>query len=172
MTAEGFRKLAGRFLSGRKTVTAALILGIFGVALIALSGLSADKPRETASAPAAAFSGEEYAHQLETRLEEMVAAITGETDPRVLVTLESGEEQVYGLDETRGEESTHVILKDADGSQQALTVTRLEPKIRGVIVVTAGGEDPRLRETLLQAVSTALHVSSARVFVTGSRTGP
>ena len=158
----GLRKL----FSGERAVKLAVALGLCGVALLYLSGLGSGKKEETAAPAAAAFSAEDYARQLEDRLGEMVSAITGEEDPAVLVTLESGEQQVYGLDEG-GDDSTHVLLKAADGSQQALTVTRLEPRIRGVIVVSSGAGDPRVREALIQAVSTALHLSSARVYVTG-----
>ena len=168
MTLETLRAAAGKLLTRERALKLALVLGVCGVALIYLAGLGSKSSQQAAPAPEPAFSGEDYARQLEQRLGEMVSAITGESSPAVLVTLDSGEEQVYGLD-AGGEDSTHVILKAADGSQQALAVTRLEPRIRGVIVVSSAAGDPRVRESLIQAVSTALHLSSARVYVTAGQ---
>jgi len=46
-------------------------------------------------------------------------------------------------------------------------VTKTEPEIRGVVVVSRGGGDPKMREKIVEAVKTALDLSSTQVCVVG-----
>ena len=59
------------------------------------------------------------------------------------------------------------LVKAADGSQKPLIVTKTEPEIRGVVVVSRGGGDPKMREKIVEAVKTALDLSSTQVCVVG-----
>ena len=40
------------------------------------------------------------------------------------------------------QENTHVLLEDSQGSQYALTVTKTQPKVKGVVVVSRYGRGP------------------------------
>jgi len=157
-----------------------VILGICGIALIYLSTLFGNEKKQE-SAPVkeeASDSAGEYEQRLERELARIVRAITGEEDPVVLVTLESSSRTVYAADEKTnshqeengqsGEEyeKTHVILKDSGGAQQALTVTEIQPKVKGVVIVSRYAGNPVAREKLTEAAKTALDISSAKVCVT------
>ena len=109
----------------------------------------------------------------------MVTAITGEEDPTVVVTLEDNGRNLYASDQRESseqedgrtsleQENTHVLLEDSQGSQYALTVTKTQPKVKGVVVVSRMAGDPAVQEKLLTAVCTALDVSTAKVCVVGS----
>lgn len=56
-------------------------------------------------------------------------------------------------------QKTYILVKAADGSQKPLVVTKTEPEIRGVVVVSRGGSDPKMREKIVEAVKTALDLS-------------
>lgn len=157
-----------------------VLLGICGIALIYLSTLFGNE-KDQKDAPAkedSTASIGEYEQRLEQELTRIVCAITGEEGPAVLVTLESSSQTVYAADEKtssqqeeNGEsseeyEKTHVILKDSGGAQQALAVTEIQPKVKGVVIVSRYAGDPVIREKLTEAVKTALDISSARVCVT------
>ncbi len=177
MDAEKWKDLFRRTCSkdgGRKLL---VLLGLLGVALIGFSTLFSGEKPEKEPEPAASSSAGEFRQELEQELARIVSAITGEESPEILVTLESGSRYVYAADEktdSREEETenieeretAHVILKDSEGAQRPLTVTEIEPEIKGVVIVSRRAGDPAIREKLIDAVRTALHVSSARVCVT------
>ena len=117
----------------------------------------------------------------------MVSAITGESEPQVTVTLRTMGETVYATEDKQSEKSaeeysgeslnrtqtdgdtqkTYILVKAADGSQKPLIVTKTEPEIRGVVIVSRGGSDPKMREKIVEAVKTALDLSSTQVCVVG-----
>ena len=104
-----------------------------------------------------------------------------------MVTLESGTRQVYATQEKKSagsteeqagqstirsqsnddSETSYIIIKDSDGSQKALSVTEISPEIRGVVVVCGNSGDAKLQQDIINAVTTALQISSARVCVVG-----
>ncbi len=153
---------------------ALFLLGLCGILLLYFSGLTSSpskekKQEETLSGTPAA---PEYEKQLEENLKVLISAITGEPSPAVMVTLESGSQIVYASDEknilesdSSEEQVSHILLKDSDGSQHALMVTEIQPKVKGVVVVSKYAGSAYMREKLTQAVKTALDISSARVCV-------
>lgn len=155
----------------------ACLLGGCGVLLLCLPSWLGGGEAAPDPEPAASCGWEDYRQQLEEDLSRVVGAITGESEPVVLVTLEDTGENVYATDQARTvqegaqpsseEQSTHTLVKDGDGAQHALPITQRQPEVQGAVVVSARAADPAVREQLTQAVCTALHVSSARVLVVG-----
>lgn len=166
----------------RKIIVA---LGIAGVALIFLSSFLKSEP---AKAPdiSKIQSNEEYTAKLEQDIREMVSNIKGAGDTKVLITLENGMENVYATEEKKNKEATqdklngetsktkesddlerkYITIKDSDGSEKALSVTQIQPKVKGVVIVCKGGNNPQVQERVHEAVKTLLNISSKRVFVT------
>ncbi|MCH4240215.1 MAG: stage III sporulation protein AG [Oscillospiraceae bacterium] len=172
--------------TGRKVVIAA---GIIGIALIFLSGFlpaagHGQKREETTSASSAADTDEAYARHLEQQLTSIISGIRGAGTPHVLVTLEQGSAEVYAQQEKHSTqkqngssgtgqdadstETGYIIVKDADGTEHALQVTRRQPKVQGVVVTCPGAENPSVQQAVLDAVSAATGVSSASICVTPS----
>ena len=165
------------FLRKERAVTLVAIVGVCGILLIYLSsffgGTEAVPEEETASSSGSLA----YKEELEADLRRVVTAITGETTPTVVVTLENNGRNLYASDERytveqpggEGEtsreerETAHILLEDAQGNQSALTITQTQ---QGVVVVSQFAGNAPIREKLLEAVCTALHVSSAKVCVT------
>ncbi|HIU30743.1 MAG TPA: stage III sporulation protein AG [Candidatus Caccousia avistercoris] len=169
-----FERLAEN-ASARKWI---ILAGIGGIALIFLSSLFQGQPAESGqAAPAVAeSSAAEYAQSLQQQLESLIAQIDGAGQAQVLVTLERSAQQVYATEETKsartGEssqederQSSYLVVRAADGSEQALKVTEVQPTVKGVVIVCPGGGDPAVAERITQAVTTALDISSARVCV-------
>ena len=170
------------WMSSKKGGWVLVVTAILGMLLIYASShiqKAESVPEQDASAA--------YVDQLEEKLCRVVSRMTGEDDPEVLVSLESSEEVVYAdmLDQsqdrsenTEGDDyqktqeksdtkQNYIVVEDADGSQKALVVTTLSPSVRGVVVVTAYADDPTVREEIIQAVTTALNLSSKKVCVVG-----
>lgn len=178
MDVEKWQTALKKALPKEKRLTFLVLLGVCGIALIAVSSMfgGGEKKEKTAGQSKISTEGN-YEQTLERELVRIIRAITGEESPEVLVTLESGGRTIYAEDEKTGsqeesgrsseeKETVHVILKGSDGAQQALAVTEIRPKVKGVVIVSSRAGDPLIREKLTEAVKTALHISSARVCVT------
>ena len=166
-----------------------LILGFAGIALIFLSGLFQNHDSKATNAQAEEEStkttAQEYTQQVEKSLTELIGNINGAGSVKVLVTLERNTQYVYATEEKKTTQSTqdqaanatvknqendsretkYILVKGADGSQQALAVTQVEPIVKGVVVVCEGGNQPAVQKDIIDAVTTALNLSSARVCV-------
>ena len=131
------------WLKSEKGSRLIVILGLVGMGLILLSQFWPGGEQTTA-----ANAEISYAADLEVRLTELVAAVDGVGDCRVMITLESGTEYVY--------------------TSPTTLVTEILPKIRGVVVVCDGGDDIAVCERVTEVVTTALNIPQRRVCVTKS----
>lgn len=182
MDVEKWKEAVKKALSKEKSTKILLVLGVCGILLIYLSTLfssgkkqDSEPVQETVSDSAAS-----YEKRLEQELSRIVSAITGEPDPAVMVTLKNGSRYIYAADEkgasqteqdgTAAEEreTKYVVLKNSQGAQQALPITEIQPKVKGVIIVSRYAGDPEVREKLTEAAKTVLDISSARICVTDS----
>ena len=140
--------------------------------------------------PAYASPFEAIEQPLEMRLKEMLEKIVGVGTVDVLVTIDSTEEIVYEkngrltrqqTDETDGQGGTRhitqiaqdgtVVLYEVSGGQAPVVVKRIQPKIRGVLVVARGAENRTVRELILDAVQKGAGVPAGRVSVVPRKSG-
>ena len=149
------------------------------LALIFISGFFKTGSTKKTKSNLQNSSTKEYVFQLESSLKEMVSSIKGAGNTKVLVTLENTEETVYATEEKKNKEATedktdgqlskkresddcekkYITIKDADGTERALTV-------KGVVVVCDGGDIPEVQQRVTEAIKTALNITSKRVYVT------
>jgi stage III sporulation protein AG len=127
---------------------------------------------------------------LEARLKDMLEKIVGVGTVDVLVTVDSTEEIVYEkngrltrqqTDETDGQGGTRhitqitqdgsVVLYEVSGGQTPVVVKRIQPKIRGILVVAKGAENRTVRELILDAVRKGTGVPAGRISVVPRKTG-
>lgn len=163
----------------RKWIIAA---GLLGMALIFLSEFW---PSSTQTSSAGkTLTSEEFVQKLEQRLTEVVGNIDGAGQNRVMVTLENGVQYVYATEQKTGsnrvedtgdssnrlsqqdDSEESVIVVDAEDGRKGLLVTELEPIVKGVVVVCEGGDQEDVQQRVSQAVTTALNITSKRVYVT------
>lgn len=128
------------WLSDKKVIRAAVIIGMAAVLLIGLTQVIDLNKDDQGQA-------EEYASRTEDRLLEIVSQISGVGDARIFLTMDNSGENVY--------------LKNSDTK----TVS-IEPKVRGVVIVCDGGDDPLVVSRVLDAVTKALNISSDKVCIT------
>lgn len=178
-----FDKLA----NNNKYRTIIVAVCVIGIAFIFLSGFfknnSPAPTKDTSAQPT--VTADQYASGLEGKLTNIITGIQGVGTAKVLVTLERNTEYVYATEDKTSNQTTedksgdsttknqtndstekkYILVKDADGSQKALAVTEVQPIVKGVVVVCDGGDNPAVQENVINAVTTALDVSSARVCV-------
>lgn len=163
-----------------------IAIGTAAVLLLALpdmcSSCSADKESEKILAET---SVEQYADELEKRLEDMISAVEGAGKTKVMITLQNGKEYIYASEDklsvntsestgTNGSQSSEAkensensyIIIDTDEGEKALIRTELMPSVNGVVVACEGAGDAKVAERVEQVVTTALNISSKRVCIT------
>lgn len=175
--------LMGKFKGLLKSPKALMVLGIGGMVIILLSSLFPRTDKDIAvNTENATYSVEEYTAELESNVGEIVSRISGDQNPTVVITLESGIRYSYAdLSETDTENSSgsqnsesrqskkqsYITVKSADGGEQALIVTEIMPEIRGVAIVCNKGDAPSVSEKIKNAVTAALNITSKRVYIAG-----
>ena len=151
-----------------------IIGGLIGIALIFLSSYFPSGSGGSGSAEETLdkISAQEYTSQLEENLIQIISHIDGAGEAKVMITLKTGVETKYATQEKSSTESSgtseisYITVRDANGSERALAVTEVQPTVKGVVVVCPGGEEPVVQQRIISAVTTALDISSKRVFVT------
>ncbi len=158
-----------------------IILGIGGIVLLFLSTFFTCDSGSSETGDAAKLGSVEnlegYKEQIESSLCEVISKIDGAGKTEIFLTLENGSEKVYALNNKasssdndgsadESSEAQYFTVRASDGSEQGLLLKILEPQVRGVVVVCQGGGDSIIRERVLEAVTKALDISSAKVCVT------
>ena len=139
-------------------------LGIVGILLLTLSELmpkSEEKPKETETAPDLI----EYEEKTEQRLAELISSIDGAGRTKVMITLNSGDENVYATEDKGGEktyERNYVVVKQ-DGDENGMLLRVEEPEIRGVAVVCEGADSAAVKQEIINTVTAVLGVGTNRV---------
>ncbi len=169
-----------KYLEKLKNPRVLIIVGVIGIALIFLSSFIDPKPESKTSIED--FSVEEYKESLEKDITRLVKGISGSRKVTVVITLESGINYNYAdtveeLGESKNDNNNtaekselkqgYITVKNADGSEQAILISKQMPEIRGVAIVCEGGDTPALNEKIQNAVTSALNITSKRVFIAG-----
>ncbi len=163
-----------------KNPKALIIIGIIGIALIFISSFGG-KTEKTVNKNES-FSAEEYKASLEKDITKLVKGITGSRKVTVVITLESGISYNYAetgenvseekSDQNKTEQKNetkqeYITVKNADGSETAILLSKQMPEIRGVAIVCEGGDNAALNEKIQNAVTSALNITSKRVYIAG-----
>lgn len=160
-------------------------LGIIGAVLIALSSFLPSSKAKPNVGSSGTMSAQEYTQQLEQRILDIVSSIEGAGQTKVLITLENSAEYVYAqqqrittdntesiqndntkVDEKSTSENTYIFVENENGRKQALIETVVEPRIKGVVILCEGAGNSQVEYRVLNAVTTALNISSTKVCIT------
>lgn len=170
--------------SNRK-VTLLLILGVVGILLILLSECGG---KQESGTTLEVSPKETDVEEVEQRLRDLVATISGDQSPQVMVSFSDTGESLYEYDtQTSSEESVRqgeeqsskqtsqqnvIYVEDENGMQQALVRQYRLAKPEGVVVACQGGENITVKSRLVQAISTLFGISTDKVYITERVTDP
>ncbi len=160
-----------------------ITLGLVGIFLIFISSVlpSGNNSKEE-SLQLDSYNAQEYRLTLEQDIKNIVTGITGDKNPTVVITLESGVRYSYasanetdtssasGTSSDQSSESkkqSYITVKTADGGEKALVVTEIMPEVRGVAIICTGGEIQATAEKIENAVTAALNITTKRVYISG-----
>ncbi len=122
-----------------------------------------------------------YREALEESLKKTVSSIDGAGTCTVMVTLDCAIENVYAQnmntenDAAEGESSyagtgEYVILKTGSSTEEGLLLTVLEPKVRGVAIICAGGDSFIVKQAITETVTALFSIRSNQVSVAKMKT--
>ncbi len=165
------KKLNELFTSKNTTIIFILIF-LLGLLLVLLP--SNEKEKNTTIENTLRFDEEEYEKNLEKRLREIVEEIDGVGDVRVMITLEGSATYSYATDVTHDvsekgnskKESTVVLSTGTSSTKEAVISGYTLPKVKGAAVVCSKELSATLKGKVLEVVSAALGISSAKISVT------
>lgn len=160
-----------------------IILLAAGVALIFfstyISNNNSNKSnlKEKANSATSEYSEEDYKNNLQENLKDTISKINGVGNIKVMVTMESSAQKEYATEKkvntengsnktTDKTETAYIKVKDSDGSEHAISLTEYAPKVRGVVIICDGGDQPYIKEKVTDVVVAAVGVSSSHVCVT------
>lgn len=165
-----------------KKHTIILIMGIMGILLIFLSTILEENPEKSVSSKE--YSNGEYLDTIENKLLKILGTIQGVGKVKLMITLENGTEKIYLVDEKdsieqvdesigdenkknqqiQNTEKKHIIV-DGKNGKEPIIKTEKEPVIKGVVVVFQGADNPIVNQTVLEAVKTALNITTNRICI-------
>lgn len=156
---------------GKKLVLL-VVVGVLGIALMLLGSFSGKKKSETQNLSSISDETEAYISEVENKIRNITEQITGSKKTCVAVTVKSGIEFVYAYDEkmaSGSESKSYVTVKNSSGDGAPVLVRRIYPEIVGVSVVCEGGDRGEMQSKLINAISTALGISSHRICIVGTK---
>jgi len=184
------KKITAVFRDPKRRVWAVMGIGIFCMLLIFMTrdtGSGEAPEAEPVPEQAVQPTMDEHAERLEERLADLISQIDGVGRVMVMVTMQDSGEYVFAREERRNTdaerhpetaqgtsgrtleresiEDRYVMVESEDGRRQALVRTRLKPRVQGVVVLAEGADDIRVQARIVNVVTTALNISSARVSV-------
>lgn len=162
-------------LKSEKRVRLPVVLGVVGVLLICLSEFISFPAKQEAKAESTERSAADFCTETEEKLKKIIAQVQDAGRVEVMITLESSDEKVYAADEkkdtkTSGEteqrstDEKYVLIDNGTRDDGILLKTN-SPKVKGVIVVCDGGDNPTVVKQVSDAVSAALGVSANHISV-------
>ena len=117
----------------------------------------------------------QYINKIESKLNEVIANIKGAGSVKVMISissspelsvLENVEEKVVSTQSgTTTTTTTEPIIVNINGKEEPLILKETLPTINGVIVVSSGASDIKVKLDIITAVSTALDINSNKVEV-------
>lgn len=147
-----------------------LLVILAGVLLLLLPG-GEEKGGAPSSGAGTAASLDTTA-ELEHKLEQALSQIEGAGEVTVVLTVEAGAKQIWAEDrksevdaQSRSEEESAVVLSRGSGTEEAVPVQQISPRFRGALVVCSGGGDPKVRLSLVEAVSALTGLGSDKISI-------
>jgi stage III sporulation protein AG len=175
----------------KKWTQYAFVVGSIGVLLLMVAEFisTENKPTRTTIAPvpssagiqSQAFSAEQ---ELEQRLQQMLERLPGVSDVKVMIVLDSTEQLVVQQNHESNEQVTNEldrngatrqineqsrqvesVMQQVDGGQQPLVVQKIQPKVRGVLVIATGADRPTIKKMILDAVQKSLKAKYSAISI-------
>jgi stage III sporulation protein AG len=159
-----------------------IYLIILGVIFMIIPGIFKAKSKKNDQIS----SNQEFINKIQNDLSNMVSNVAGAGKSKVLITLDEGEETIYATENKQNiqtvtdegsysnqllkrkiddNEKKYITTRDSNGNETPLIVKKIEPKIRGAVVLCQGASNKDVRENIIKLISIALDISTNKICV-------
>ncbi len=158
-----------------------IIIGILIFVLIAIVVSSFIKPSTAQTKSEDVGEVNRYEGEMEKKIHSIITSISGVGECKVMVTVDNvvayeyvkeskevSDTVVSGEDTTTKKsnyEEKYIFIEDSNGKRQALVKQKLSPRIRGVVIVCDGGDNPVVVASLVDTVTTIFGIKSTQIAV-------
>ncbi len=169
---------AKELLKKRNWAVFMTVCGIAGLLLIMISAVLPEKAPEKGTErdfPQKLSDVQDYCTRIEKSLEDFLGRIDGAGEVKAYITAESSERYVYATEGRRStadnktEEEEKYVMIGSGSEKNALIESVKIPKVTGAVILCSGGDSAVVREKLYSAVSAALDLPTAHIYVTKLR---
>lgn len=179
--------------NGKTNVSYVIVLVLIGVLILLVSSFFTSKPTYSSNEPAEkavveAPKEKDYLSSYEEKqkkdLENILSSIDGIGKVQVMITFESGREQVPATDinnsvnkteekdttggtrtNTQNNTGAKVVMKGSGGSTEAIILKTLNPKVISVVIVAEGAKNKDLQYKIMKTVSGLYNIPENKVDV-------
>lgn len=153
----------------KRSKTDYLVFILLGV-LVMIVAFPTEKKKETENTEDSQQTAKEEetdTEKMEEQLAALISRMEGAGKTRVMITLEDeGYMQVdknLSIDEKKREEET--VVYDSGDKETPYVVRRESPRVKGVVVVAEGGDNPGVVSAISNAVMSLFDIEAHRVIV-------
>lgn len=179
--------------NGKTNVSYVIVLVLIGVLILLVSSFFTSKPTYSSNEPAEKAVVEtpkekdylsSYEEKQKKDLENILSSIDGIGKVQVMITFESGREQVPATDinnsvnkteekdttggtrtNTQNNTGAKVVMKGSGGSTEAIILKTLNPKVISVVIVAEGAKNKDLQYKIMKTVSGLYNIPENKVDV-------
>ena len=152
------------------------ILLLIGLLLLVIAIPVSEEKEETEEMLVSEVDMNAYAQMLERRMEAVLQKVNGVGEVDVMITLSSSAEKIVEKEREKLNESVDQEGKSTttyessetavyDGKESPYIKKELSPKIEGVLVVAQGGDEPLVREEIIEAVQALFGIEVHKIKV-------
>lgn len=162
----------------KKNIKIIVAVVIMLVAIILYIGISLDSKKvssESSNTTTGYISTLEYCERLEGKLEDIISQIDGAGNVKVMISVDGSPELLYVSDTdiktstttngTTTTTSSSPIIIGNSGNSSGIIMTEKLPNVKGVIVVSSGAGDTKIKLSILNAISTLLDISVDKITI-------
>jgi len=110
--------------------------------------------------------GENHLQRIERELNEALSRVDGAGETRVIINWENSIELVLAWitnESSNSSSSSPQLVQIPGGGQGPIVIKEIFPRALGVIIITQGGDSPRVQFAMTSAVSTLLDIPVSRI---------
>lgn len=113
----------------------------------------------------------EYVKTLEDKLENILSSIKDAGNVQVVISVDGSIEKTFATDETittsgqKTEKQVNIILVEVNGKSEPLIVGEKLPEICGIVVVSSGASNTKVKLDIVNAIQTLFKIDASKIQV-------
>lgn len=135
----------------------------------AFSFLSNKQTTSSNSSSITYVSTSDYVASIESKLKNILSNVSGAGKVEVMISVDGSSEVQFATDQTittsgqTTEKETNIVFVQKNGVNQPIITSEKLPKINGVVVVSSGAKNTKVKLQLMSAVQTLININCEKI---------